>query len=267
MRFFLLVMFMYGTILNGQESREITGKLLNIKDDVGQVTVANITTKKATITSANGTFNIEVRKGDTLIIKALQFKTERLTVTNKIYDSGLIEVFMTPDVSELQTVQLSNNGLSGNIKKDAKEVKLVVRPKALGAKRKPIAVEYRRLHTATSKPPDQVGRQNFRLDVSLDGILNKLSGKTKRLKRAVEIMEYQKRVDQLRNYYADAVFTSSLQIPEEYIDDFTFWVLKDDEQLKDVDLKNKLSTLEYLLSKQKEYKILLLAQGAQLKGN
>jgi hypothetical protein len=80
-------------------------------------------------------------------------------------------------------------------------------------------------------------------------------------------MEYQKKVDQLRNYYADAVFTSSLQIPEEYIDDFTFWVLKDEEQLKDVDLGNKLSTLEYLLSKQKEYKILLLAQGAQLKGN
>ncbi|AWH74364.1 hypothetical protein DCS32_09395 [Dokdonia sp. Dokd-P16] len=267
MRLFFALMFVCSTVLNGQESREITGRLLNVNDDVAQVTVVNLTRKKGTITSVNGTFKIKVREGDILMIKALQFKTEQLTVTNKIYDSGFIEVFMTPDVSELETVQLSNNGLSGNIKKDAKEVKLVVRPKALGAKREPIAVEYRRLHTATSRPPDQVGRQNLRLDVSLDGILNKISGKTKRLKKAVEIMEYQKKVDQLRSYYADAVFTSSLRIPEEYIDDFTFWVLKDEEQLRDVDLKNKLSTLEYLLSMQKEYKSLLLTQDAQLKGN
>lgn len=260
-------MFMCGTILNGQESREITGRLLNVNDDVGQVTVANVTTKKGTITSANGSFNIEVRKGDTLMIKALQFKTEQFTVTNKIYDSGLIEVFMTPDVSELQTVELSNNGLSGDINKDVEEVKISVRPKALGGKIIPIALEYRRLHTATSRPADQVGRQNFRLDMSLDGIINKLSGKTKRLKRAVEIMEYQKRVDQLRNYYADAVFTSSLQIPKEYIDDFTFWVLQDEEQLKDFDLGNKLDALGYLLSKQKEYKSLQLTQEIQLKEN
>ncbi len=258
---------MCSTVLNGQESRKINGRLLNVNNDVGQVTVANVTTKKGTITSVNGTFEIVVSEGDTLMIKALQFKTEQLTVTQKIYDSGLIEVFMTPDVSELETVQLSNNGLSGDINKDAEEVKLAVRPKALGPKITPIAVEYRRLHTATSRPADQVGRQNLRLDVSLDGILNKISGKTKRLKKAVEIMEYQKKVDQLRNYYADAVFTSSLRIPEEYIDDFTFWVLKDDEQLRDVDLKNKLSTLEYLLSKQKEYKNLLLTQDAQLKRN
>ena len=267
MRQILCCILLCSTVVNSQKPREIKGRLLNANQDIGLVTVLNANTSKGTVTTNDGVFYIDATVGDTLMVNALQFTAGQFTITQKIYDAAFIEIVMTPALNELEEVQLSHSKLSGNLDEDVEEVELVARPKVLGGKITPIAVEYRRLHTATSRPSDQVGRQNLRLDVSLDGIINKITGKTKRLKKAIEIMEYQKKVDQVRNYYADAVFVSSLQIPQEYIDDFTFWVLKDEEQTAKISLDNKLSTLEYLLSRRKEYKRLLLKQGIVIKDN
>ncbi len=243
--------------MSGQNAYEIDGRILNTLEDVDGISVVNRNTGRATVTNTLGAFKITVRRGDTLELRAVQFHPEQVFITQKVLEKAKVEVFMTSILNALDEVKISNSYLTGEIKKDA--VTTGLDPKKINNnldKNNPIASEYRRLHTATSRPSDQVGRNNLRFDLSLDRIINTLSGKTKRLKKAVAQMEFEQKVEKLRNYYADRLFVETLNIPQELIDDFSYWVLKDSKDLGKIDLDNRLETLEYLIDQWSIYKIL-----------
>lgn len=244
--------------LNAQERTLIKGEILNKSIDVAALTVVNLNTSLGTITGANGFFEIPVRIGDTIAVRGVQFNTEEVVITKKIMDLQLLQVFLVSEINQLDTVQLSNSILTGDVTKDGSTAdldpaKINNNPDSSN----PISTESRRLHTATSRPVDQVGQQNLRFDFSLDRILNAISGRTKRLKKAVAISEYQKKVDKVRSYYSDSLFMTTLHIPKQYIDDFTMWVLDDEELLKDPRLDNKLYALEYFMTRWEAYKALV----------
>lgn len=241
-----------------QESVKLRGSVLSEATAVVGQTIINQTLRKGTITNEKGIFTINVRVGDTLIIRGIPFETKKIKVTTTITDAQFLQVSLIREINNLDAVRLSSVMLTGDIRKDGTDIKLDPskinnNPDALN----PISSESRRLITATSRPADQVGQNNLRFDVSLDNIINTISGKKKRLKRNVEISNYAKKVKEIRDYYSDSIYILQLKIPKDNIEDFVFWALKDEKLLKEAQIDNKLLAFEYFLSRRDEYLLLI----------
>jgi len=231
-----------------QETVELKGQILNEYQIIEGVIVVNLRNRQATITNALGEFEMVVSKGDTLEIKAIHFKKEQVVVSQKIFDDKTYKVFMISNVNELDEVRLSNSILSGNLDKDSESI--VFNPPEINDfanSPEPISAERRRLHTATSKFTSNP------LAVSVDRIINAFSGKTKLLRKHIEVSEYDLEIKKIRSYYADKVFVESLRIPLDYINDFLTYLFKDVTYLDEISDLNKLELLHYLEKRSPDY--------------
>lgn len=237
-----------------QENIIIRGDILNEDADIVGLSVINTTLKKVTITDAQGSFLIMASLGDTLRIQGIPFESQDIEVTQTILDQTKLKITLVRQINDLDTIQLSNSILSGNIIKDGSDtdidpVKINYNPDAVN----PISSEERRLHSATTRPTDQVGQDFLRFDVSLDNILNTLSGRKKRLKKNIKTAASSRELQKIRDYYPDSLYAKHLRIPVERIDDFLLWILDPKEKQKDIQSLNKLEVLDYFLSRRAAY--------------
>ena len=120
--------------------------------------------------------------------------------------------------------------------------------------------EERKLYTASTKGPDQVGRYNARFDIPLLAVINGLSGKTKQLKKHITVSNFQTKVDRQRLRFSDTVYIKTMQIPLELIDDFVFYAMSDAEEVAKLQLSSLIDLFAYFEKKAKTY-LVLMAQG------
>lgn len=98
--------------------------LFSSSNDVEAVTVFNSSSYKGTITNQDGTFKIEVALNDSIEISALQFQTVIIIINADIIESKQLKIQLVEEVNTLDAITLSA-GLTGNIKTDISEVKMV----------------------------------------------------------------------------------------------------------------------------------------------
>lgn len=255
----LFILFCISFSSIAQETIELKGKIINQFQTIDGVTVINIRTDWATVSNELGVFKMRVSIGDTLEIGAVHFETEKVVISSKIYEAGTYEIYLIPNVTELDEVQLSNSFMKGMLYQDATSFaldpsKIDYNPDSS----KPISAEKRRLYSATSKHRPLGGSYTKpTLAVSLDGLLNAFSGKTKRLRKHVAISEYALKIKELRSYYADTMFTESLKMPIDRIDDFLMYLFKDATHLNRIAHYNKLEILNHLEKRSPDYLVLL----------
>lgn len=252
--------------LIGQESIAIRGSILNEDSDITGLSVINTTLNKATITDAQGLFVITASLGDTLSIQGIPFQPLEIEVTQRIFTEATLQITLIRQVNDLDTVYVSNTLLSGNITKDGiatsiDPLKINRNPDA----HNPISSEERRLHTATTRPHDLVGRNNLRFDFSLDNSINTLSGKKRRLKRNIETATLLKKRKEIRDSYSDHLYVNHLGIPVERIDDFLFWILDTQETREHLRSVNKLRALDYFITKKDTYLSMVDRQSTTVK--
>ncbi len=85
--FVLLASLLTGSTLYSQS---IEGRVLSKNEDVADVHVLNLSTNKATITNADGYFNISATVNDTILFSALQFAKNELVISNAMLDGFLV---------------------------------------------------------------------------------------------------------------------------------------------------------------------------------
>lgn len=212
------------------------------------INIVNMTKKIGTTNDKTGNFKIAASVNDSIIFSSVQYKVLSLTVV----DEHLREkqsFYLEPIIEELPEINFSNINLSGNIEKDAKnvEIKPYVNNQNLGLPfkdiKQPTQAE-RKLYTATRS-------SGF---VSVDYIINLISGKIKKLKRNKRIDYQEKRVKRARKVFVDDFFIEDLGIPKEYIDDFIYYSSEDKMFEVLLQPSSKLNLLKFLEQKSKEYK-------------
>jgi len=224
--------------------------------DVTGVTVQNITHQKATITDFDGNFSVTVRVGDTLVFSAVQFRRKVVPVTEALMGSTFVQIPLEEFVNQLEEVTVQPFGLSGNITSDLSGLAL----------EKDVSAEALGLPNADVKIITQSERKLFEADhgkflylglgfgVNINKILNRLSGRTKRLKKQVATDHRYAQTQSVQESVEDSLFLRELHIPREKIADFMYFCEVDDEFQTLVAKGDPLNLWDYLMDRSKLYR-------------
>jgi hypothetical protein len=209
-------------------TKNLKGKIISPTQDLEGVYIYNQTKKNAVISEKDGFFEITVSIGDTLLVSSVQFKKNKFVISKKEYESNLLYVEM-----EVYTAQLAE--VEVNQFKNLNAVSLGI----LSKPAKTYTPAERRLYTASAMSVGSI--------ITLDPLLNWLSGRTKSLKMGVAIERNQFALDKINYLFEDKYFVETLKIPEDYIEGFKYYIIED-AAIRDA-LNNKNKTMaKFLMS-------------------
>lgn len=228
--FILPLCFCWG--INAQEfTTKLEGRVYSKDADVAATHVSNISSNKGTITDAAGFFVISVQLNDTLVFSAVQFKRKEIVVTLEVLNTDVLNIPLKPSLTELDEVVVTPYNLSGDLKRDINTINVgqIVTASTLGLPNANVKVKTqseRRLFEADNGKFISLG--NYKLDstfnpmimVNLNKILNRVTGRTKVLKKYVAIDKEIALLQKVKRLYPDSVFVQDLKIPELKINDF-----------------------------------------------
>ncbi|WP_247656710.1 hypothetical protein [Maribacter sp. MMG018] len=248
-RFLLVFLFPMAILAQTNAVKDIEGRVHSKDGDVAATHVLNITTDRASITDINGFFSIPVRVNDTLVFSAVQFKKKTIVVTPDIFASTMLSVPLEDALEQLDEVVVTPYNLSGDLTKDlgGLEIEPVVTASTLG------------LPNAYVKIPTKAERELFEATsggglIPLTPILNKISGRTKMLKKRVERNNLYSRTARVRAYYPDSLYRTKLKIPKGKTDDFFYFCEVDPRFQSVVDTHDLFKIWEFLEKKSTMYR-------------
>lgn len=232
-----LLFFLFVQIVLGQEktSKEIMGQILEISVPVEGVNIINNTTQQTTVSEVNGMFSIAVKEGDVLVFSAVNLESVKRRITKEDLSLPSIQVKIKAKETELKEVIVNENA-------SINAVSLGIVPKD----QKRYTNAERKLATAGDfKPIMLLGLLGG--SMALDPLLNKISGRTKELKKNIKVEKKEISIKQLSNMFEDAYFIERLKISSEYISGFKFYLVENDEVIVLLNRKEKVR-LELLMS-------------------
>lgn len=176
-------------------------------DDVEGIHILNRSSVKYDVTDTDGNFEIFAKLNDTLVISALKYQTKSVVINLEKFNSVLLKIKLQEKIDELEEVFVGKQ-LTGSLNSDVGNVKL---KKELnfydlgipGYKGKPKTIEERKLYDA-----DHGKMAAFYIiagAVNVNKLLNKISGRTKKLKAIVALSENDKCMKRIRDSYSNII--------------------------------------------------------------
>ncbi|WP_345092951.1 hypothetical protein [Flavobacterium chungnamense] len=214
---FLLMM----QLSNGQvtpASKKINGKVTADYNDLESIYIVNLKTEKSTLTERGGYFSINASVGDTLMFTAVQFKSVKIALKEEDFNKELLFVKMETFIRVLDEVKI-------NEYKDINAVSLGI----ISSKTKHYTPAERKLHEATTGSGL----------VPLNPILNAITGRTKQLKKEVEVEKKETMLSKIENLYEAEYFTETLKIPKDFVKGFQYYIVEDAKFVEALKAKNK----------------------------
>jgi len=219
MRFiFLILTFFYISFSFGQNRNvTITGFVYGDGVETDGVVVSNLTNGLIVSTNDDGLFKIRVSLGDTLRFSAFNLNPQEIAIGKEILQSRKMEVKMTIKIKELKEVVVQNQTITaeslGIISSDV--------PSYTPAER--------RLKTASEMNVEAGinGGTESGISLSLDAIINKISGRTKMLKKELGVERKEFLEEEVTLIYGYNYFISQYKIPKEYVRAFILYLIDD----------------------------------------
>lgn len=211
------------------------GKIIANTGEVEGVYVVNTHTEVMAITNVSGDFSIEAKVGDTLVFSSIQFKETRIVITEENFSDLNFTVKLNPVIHQLQEVIIKRYD-------NINSVALGIIP---GGQKSYTQAE-RRLQTATGLNATASAGSMAGGSVSVDPLLNFLSGRTAMLKKELAVEKKETFMKILENMFTLDHFVNRLKIPLEYVKGFEYYAVENDKFTAILNSKNKTST-EFLL--------------------
>lgn len=226
------LLFLLPLIAFTQNDTILKGKIVSESYNLEDVHVINRTKEKGKVTEIGGYFSINASVGDTIIFSAVHLTAVQHVVKKNDFGENLLFIKMKPHVNPLEEVTLVEY-------KNINAVALGIVP----AGQKTYTPAERKLYTATGGG----NRYGLSTSVSLDGILNGLSGRTKMLKKELIVERKEMLIEQLKSDFNDLYLTSRLMIPADYVDGFRYFAVESESFIKIYNSNNKTATQFLLL--------------------
>lgn len=230
--YFLVFTLLFTSTVFGQFSKNWRGKIISDATDLEGIYVLNSKNKEATTTEKGGYFSINGTIGDSLVLSGLQLKSVKIALTQQNFTKELFFVKMESIVTFLEEVKINQYQNINAL--------------ALGILQKP-AKQYtpaeRRLFTATSGG-------------GIDGLLNLISGRTKMLKRGIEIEKKEMALEKIENLFDEKYFIETLKIPQEKVKGFEYYCVEDAKFNLVLKSKNKTMAKFLLIDLARNYLLL-----------
>jgi hypothetical protein len=231
--FFVLIA---NTVL-AQESPRIVlnGKINANSMDLEGVYVINLKTEKSAITEKDGYFRIAAIPGDTLLFSAVHLKGIRIGLKEDDFQKEILQVKMEPIITHLKEIVIRRYD---NI--NAFSLGIVSKGKTS------YTPAERKLYSATSLSPTASTNGMAGGSISLDPILNFMSGRTKMLKKELEVENNEMFMKQIDKMFNQNHFVTVLKIPLEYVKGFKYYIVENKRFTTVLKSKNK-TNIEFAL--------------------
>jgi hypothetical protein len=251
--FILFILGLFGQAQN----KDIKGQLI-AEDEVEGLHILNKTALKYTISNEDGSFIIPAKALDTIVISGVKYKVQEIIMTKAIIELGTLNVDLIESVNELREV-IVGKILTGSLQSDLEnsDAKTEINFYDLGIPGyigKPLTQNERKLYDADGGPTGSVMGGPFGGGVGLNmhKLLNKISGRTKKLKAIVELDNRDNCMQRLRREYESFLFEKDTLAENLRIEYFLF-SQEDKNFLSLCNNNNEVAMLDFLQEKLKAY--------------
>ncbi|RTY95538.1 hypothetical protein EKL32_05890 [Flavobacterium sp. GSN2] len=217
---------------------------------VSGINILNLSGGITTQTNSSGAFFIVAKTNDVLVFTAVNLKTYRKTISFNDFELGMLSIETQPTTTELKEVIVNKNQFNalslGIVTKDPMRYS-------------PAA---RRLRTAGDFKPIQL-LNLLGGSMPLDPLLNKINGRTKRLKKLVVLEKKENDIKLISELYNPEYFTVQLGIASDYVTGFKYFIVENEIFLEVLASKNKQKTTFFMVALAEEYKAILAKENRQ----
>ena len=219
--FLLILSVVFTQMIFGQIAGEklLHGKIIVESGNVGGVTIINLVNEKTAISDGNGDFFILAKAQDLLVFSSVNLEYYRKIIEAEDLKPDVLTIKMTAKITELEEVIVNKHP-------QINAVSLGISPKGI----KQYTPAERKLATASSAKLNPQG---------LDPLINAISGRTKMLKKELEVEKKERLLAYIGALFDDEYYTQTLKIPANYIKGFQYYCVEEEEFAKSLRSKNK----------------------------
>lgn len=208
-----------------QERKPLLGRAVSNGTGISDVFVINKATGTEVKTDAGGGFSIISKPGDIIVVYSPRIDVREFAISEASFKElpYIVEVVIS-------ALELDEVVVDGSITSD----KLGIVP----ANQKQFTPAERKLYTAGDfKPIMLLGLLGG--GMPLDPVINAINRRTKNLKKQVALEKREKLLQDLHNICSVSEITDNLNIPEEHVDGFLYFVIEDKEVVLFLDQENE----------------------------
>lgn len=203
-----------------QSDTIIKGKVVSTSSSLEGIHILNLNKGIGIATDDRGYFAIRVAIGDTLQFSAIHLIATKHIIEKDDFGENLLFVEMKSKLNELEEVTIVQY-------KNINAVSLGIIPKN------------QKTYTPAERKLKAASEMSIGTIISIDPLLNWISGRTRMLKKEVEVEKKEFLIDVTADYYQKEYFTDVLKIPEDYVDGFLFYVVENSRFVTAMKDKNK----------------------------
>jgi hypothetical protein len=223
----LLLILLFPFFIWSQNDSIRKGRIVSEIKELEGVHIINISLIAGAVSDKEGYFYIKAKVSDTLLFSAVFLEKKKYVITKQDIEHKLILVPISPSTEYLKEVVVTKypniNAVSLGI--------LQSQPKSYTkSERALIAAGSFKWYSPLLIP---LG------GMSIDGLINHMSGRTTMLKKELIIERKEILQDKVSDYFNDNYFIKSLLIPEEYVDGFKYYIVDDVPFSNAMKAKNK----------------------------
>jgi hypothetical protein len=243
------LILLFGVIKASAQTVEITGKI-TATGEVDGIHIINKTASRFSISNSNGHFIIPAKLNDTILFSGISYQPKEIVVTKLIISSKQMLVYLEELVTALDEVVVGKV-LTGDLTFDLNNAEL---KRDLDFYDLGIPGYTGKLKTQTERRLYEATSGGGLIPVGL--IINAITGRTKRLKEFVKLEKLDNCLDKITSDLSE-LFFSTHDLEEEHRVEF-FYFCQDDPTFENLcKIKNHMSTLVFLETKLKAYKLIL----------
>ena len=231
--YFLFILGLLAFNLNAQETRLLNGVVTFEGEVVPDVIIENLASRQRITTDEEGTFAINGRLGDSLSVAHPDHKYFILVLGESDFEKDLLNVDLKQMSIELDEVVVED---FSHI--NAYDLGIIDHPVDI-----PTRYERRLYTTGDFKMIHLLSILGGSLQ--LDPIINKISGRTKRMKEYLKIKRRLENLDFLREHYSSYI-TASLKIEEAELNRFLYYLVEE-TNIAELIQQNQDNQLEFFI--------------------
>ncbi|WP_291965592.1 hypothetical protein [Maribacter sp.] len=250
----------------------LKGKVTSSKNDITNVLVVNLNSKKSTITDSLGLFSIEVKLKDSLRIRAVQYLPKDIVISKSHMNSSMITIQLIDNIIDLNEVTVTPYNLTGDIDRDIDRLHLepTVTSYSLGLQNADVTKmtqserllqEADRGKYVSLQTMDEYGKLNeilsyvgLSVKVNTHKIMNRFSGRTKSLEEMVKRDENMALEKEIIYKFSKQTIAEQFNIPESNVNGFLTYCLSQPDFNDLSNSRNMSEIWTYLETKSTDFK-------------